>query len=262
MSEKTKFKPKTIEEIAKIERIKRQLSMLQQKIRNGEIDRYTANIQSTVTEQLIRDLYGKRNTFGDEVRVFDYALAYYGTPKTPKNQRQLLIASKGHIVNQGLLALCNLFGCFTITAASISTGVSSLPSGGFNYTNQNWLSKVQYMRVGTGTGTTSGATVALVAEDSTPATSQAGELSNPASNTYRVAWTATWNSGTLSAITVREIGLYLWLDTTLRTFGGLFDGTNARLFSRLSSSDGDFTAFTVNTSVPLTIEWRLTFTFA
>lgn len=62
----------------------------------------------------------------------------------------------------------------------------------------------------------------------------------PAVGTYRVSWIATWNAGTLPAIDVSEIGLSLCSD----------------------DSDGDFTTFTVNVAVPLTIEWRLTFTFA
>jgi hypothetical protein len=38
--------------------------------------------------------------------------------------------------------------------------------------------------------------------------------------------------------------------------------SNPEFTSRISSTDGDFTSFTVNTTVPLTLQWNLTFTFA
>jgi hypothetical protein len=57
--------------------------------------------------------------------------------------------------------------------------------------------------------------------------------------------------------------LFLYMETDLQNFGWTyFKGDSTALFSRLSAADGDFTSFVVNTSVPLTIEWRLTFTFA
>ena len=88
------------------------------------------------------------------------------------------------------------------------------------------------MLVGTGTGATTAAMTGLVTPNSTLPT------------------------------TVTELGLFLQVDTTLRAFNGTVTPANYVFFSRLSSSDGDFTAFLVNIAVPLTVEWRLTFTFA
>ena len=119
------------------------------------------------------------------------------------------------------------------------------------------------MRVGTGGNVTQGTTTGLTTPVSTSPDSQAGATSSPGGGTYRVSWTATWNAGTLTAITVSELGLFLYLQINLQNFGWTsFTGSTTALFSRLSDADGDFTAFVVNTSVPLTIEWRLTFTFA
>ena len=77
-----------------------------------------------------------------------------------------------------------------------------------------------------------------------------------------MSWIATWNTGSLAAIDVSELGLKLYLDATLNVFAAAIVGAGKVFFSRLSDSDDDFTTFTVNIAVPLTIEWRLTFTFA
>jgi hypothetical protein len=90
--------------------------------------------------------------------------------------------------------------------------------------------------------------------------SQAGStaaLSNGASVTY----TSTWNAGTVSG-TVGEIGLYLYIQSTLAAFGAGTISPSAVFASRLSVADGDFTAFTINTAAPLTINWTVQFTFS
>jgi hypothetical protein len=79
----------------------------------------------------------------------------------------------------------------------------------------------------------------------------------------------TWNAGSIAALVVTEMGLWLAMGsyTSLQSFGFQFPINStiiqtAQFFSRLSEADGDFTHFTINTSVPLTIEWRLTYSFA
>jgi hypothetical protein len=133
-----------------------------------------------------------------------------------------------------------------------------------------------YVKVGTGAGTTGATTTGLTTVNNTLPSSQAGNTSNPASGSYRISYLATWNSGTLAAITVSEVGLWLCYSNTNATYdmsqlqpfgwtvpsGSIKDDNSAMFFSRLSEADGDFTGFTVNTAVPLTIEWRLTFSFA
>jgi len=194
-------------------------------------------------EQSIKNKFKLRNTFGDSIIIKDEVLVYQGG--------KLLFKSKGHIVNQGLIDIINIYSLSTVSA------ISDFPSNGWTTITKG------RMRVGTGTGVTVGTMTSLVTEVATNPNTQSGATASPATGTYRVSWIGTWNAGTLAAITVTEIGLYLNLLATLRAFGytGETPTTNT-LFSRLSSSDGDFSSFVVNVAVPLTIEWRLTFTFA
>jgi hypothetical protein len=200
-----------------------------------------------LSKQKIKDVFKRRNTFGDRVEVTDEILVYEGEG----NNRKLKFASKGHIVNQGLIHIVNLL---SPTALAYSSGLHG--------TSYQWTSRTTYMRLGTGGNVTTGSVTQLTTLVSTPPDSQAGSASSPSAGTYRLSWTATWNAGTLTAITVSEIGLFLDLVSSLQSFGWTYGGGGTALFSRLSAADGDFTAFVVNTSVPLTIEWRLTFTFA
>lgn len=198
--------------------------------------------------QFFKDMLKRRNTFGDVVKVTDEILIYEGVGEN----KRLKFASKGHIVNQGLIHISNMLAMSAITYSS-----------GMHGTSYNWTTKSTYMRLGTGGNVTTGSTTQLTTIVSTAPDSQAGSTSSPSAGTYRVSWTATWNAGTLTAITVSEIGLFLDMVATLQSFGFTYSGGGGSvLFSRLSAADGDFTAFVVNTSVPLTIEWRLTFTFA
>lgn len=194
-------------------------------------------------EQSIKNRLGLRNTLGDRIIIEDEVLVYEGD--------KLLFKSKGHIVNQGLIMIINLMAVAGLNSTSI------VPS-------YAWLTITNgRMRVGTGTGVTVGTTTALVTEVATNPNTQGGATASPATGTYRVSWTGTWNAGTLAAITVTEIGLFLYLNPALQSFGATgMTATANTLFSRLSSSDGDFSAFVVNVAVPLVIEWRLTFTFA
>lgn len=196
--------------------------------------------------QKLKDIFGKRNTFGDIVKVTDEILVWEGTrEQVQAGTAKLKFASKGHIVNQGLVALINFFA-----SNDAANTADYLPS-------YAW-----YMRMGTGGSVTTGATTTLTSVDATAASTSGGATSSPGSS-FRVAWTSTWNAGTLSAIVVTEMGLYLNIDSGLNTFAtGYVAGSAAALFSRLSEADGDFTNFTVNTAVPLTVEWRLTLTFA
>jgi hypothetical protein len=200
-----------------------------------------------LSKQRIKDVLKRRSTFGDRIEVTDEILVYEGAGEN----RKLKFASKGHIVNQGLIHIVNLL---SPTALAYSSGLHG--------TSYQWTSRTTYMRLGTGGNVTTGSVTQLTTLVSTPPDSQAGSASSPSAGTYRLSWTATWNAGTLTAITVSEIGLFLDLVSSMQSFGWTYGGGGTALFSRLSAADGDFTAFVVNTSVPLTIEWRLTFTFA
>ena len=207
-------------------------------------------------KQFLQNGLGLRNTFGDRVVIKDEIRIYEGEGAN----RKLKVKSKGHIVNQGLIAITNLLSWSTITYSSSSNGGLS----SYNFT----ASGNSYIRLGTGGNVTTGTVTGLTTPVATVPSSQAGTTSAPQGGQYRISWTATWNAGLLTAITVSEVGLFLAFANSfasLQAFGWSRGNTvieGAMFFSRLSAADGDFTAFVVNTSVPLTIEWRLTFTFA
>jgi hypothetical protein len=207
-------------------------------------------LQWWAVKQLLKGKLRLRNTFGDEIRIKDEITCWQGD--------KIQFRTKGHIVSQGLICMVNW-----ISYAGSGTAVACwglMPSGGW------------YIRCGTGTGATSQSTTGLVTQVSTAPNTLSGTNSNPTTGQYRIAWTATWNSGVLSAITITEFGMW-WNNSfgssgamSLNGFGNTGyanqSGSNPEFTSRISSTDGDFSSFTVNTSVPLTLQWNLTFTFA
>lgn len=119
---------------------------------------------------------------------------------------------------------------------------------------------VAHCRVGTGTGATANSTIALVTENATAPSSAASPVfDGSVPGTYRLIRTWTWNAGAIAALVVTEIGTKGNLLITSLVSSTLT--TNA-LFSRLSTTDAEFTGFTIDTTKPLTIEHRLVFTFA
>jgi hypothetical protein len=210
-------------------------------------------------KQFWQNLLKLRNTFGDKIEIKDEIFVWEGEGKN----RKLKFKSKGHIVNQGLIWLINL-------SATSGTGYAGTVNyynffGSYNFTP----SGNSYIRLGTGGNTTVATTTALTTPNSTVPSSQAGTTSNPSAGVYRVSWTATWNAGSIAALVITEMGLWLAIGsyTSLQSFAFQFPINStitqtAQFFSRLSEADGDFTHFTINTSVPLTIEWRLTYSFA
>ena len=206
-------------------------------------------LQWWAVKQLLKGKLRLRNTFGDEIRVKDEITCWQGD--------KLQFRTKGHIVSYGLMLMVNYLSFAGTSSATAAYGMM-----------YSW-----YIRCGTGTGATGQATIGLVTINSTAPNTMSGTNSNPNAGQYRIAWTATWNSGTLSAITVTEFGMW-WNNgfagsptvPSLQGFGSNYiyqsGGANTQFASRISSTDGDFTSFTVNTSVPLTLQWNLTFTFA
>jgi len=201
-------------------------------------------------------LLGLRNTVGDRIIIEDRVIVWQGD-----RSKKPLVNSRGHIVNQGLIQLANMMGCDRLSAYTSSHG---LPADASPATEgDSWENAAGgYMLCGTGSGATTGVMTDLVTKDLTIPNVLTGTITNPAGNTYRVSYIVTWNAGTIGALAVTEIGLYLCLDVTLRSFSGQMIPANRKFFSRLSVSDGDFSSFVIDTSKPLTIEWQLTFTFA
>ena len=117
------------------------------------------------------------------------------------------------------------------------------------------------IRLGTGAGSTTGATTGLTAIVNTQPNSIAGATSNPVAGHYLEAITATWNAGTLSALTITEAALWACMITTLQTFGSSGANPSVAFFDRVSSTDGDFSSFTVNTSVPLSCQYQINWNY-
>ena len=138
------------------------------------------------------------------------------------------------------------------------------------YPNYNWGTTTYIFQVlGTDTVThtvvgTTGLTSPIGTAPGTANNSNGGSIS-ALTNGTSITFTATWNAGAVSG-TVGEVGLYLNLyPSTLQPFqtaSVVGSSTNSVLGSRLSVADGDFTAFAINTAVPLTINWTIQFTFS
>ena len=154
-----------------------------------------------------------------------------------------------HFVNSGLLHLRNMMTTkgTTGTTSSAAAGVAS----GY------WT-----MKIGDDTTTTTTPSMtALVSENATEPNTLVGLTSNPSLGVVRVSYTATWNAGTVSG-TVGELGLRLGIHGS-KSFAWSWTASSQKILaSRLSAADGDFTSFVINEAAPLTIEWRVTFTFA
>jgi hypothetical protein len=219
-------------------------------------------------KQSIKNMFKARNTFGDAIKISEEYLFWEGSQEQVKNgSAKLITKSKGHIVNTGLIAIINLLSLSGTTTNYINR------FGTYGFDTSTPSTAYGYVKVGTGGGITGPTTTGLTTVTNTLPSSQAGNTSNPSAGSYRISYIATWNSGVLAAITVSEVGLWLDYSTVNNdmsalqafgwaiTYGGSVYGS-AVFFSRLSDADGDFTAFAVNTAVPLTIEWRLTFSFA
>ncbi len=81
---------------------------------------------------------------------------------------------------------------------------------------------------------------------------------------WDIIYTATWNTGTITG-TVTEMGLYLtapryytysWESSSSATYD-----SGRQMMSRLCTGDSEFEAFTIDDTKPLTIDWKIRFTF-
>lgn len=120
------------------------------------------------------------------------------------------------------------------------------------------------MRLGTGSLATVDGTTTLGGIINTAPDATAIATDNPSTGVYRQKFIATWNSGTLTAVTVNELGIFGHLVTGFNTTSSGGQGTHGSanlLFARLTATDGEFVSFTVNPAAPLVIEYRVVFTF-
>lgn len=157
------------------------------------------------------------------------------------------IVSRGYnkIVGLGLRHIINMIG-----------GWSGL---GSTWTSNGIIAQgTNAIRLGTGAGATVDGTGTLVNQNNTAPNTVSQAFDTPATSTYRFRLTATWNAGSIPALTVTEIGIFGTLASVLGNLGS----PQAVMFSRMSVTDGEFASFTINTAVPLSVEWRVSITFA
>lgn len=81
---------------------------------------------------------------------------------------------------------------------------------------------------------------------------------------WYATFSATWNAGTLPAVTLGEAALYMrnadkstFLWTVYTTYT-----PSESMTSRLSAADGDFGSFIIDNTKPLVADWTIHFTFA
>lgn len=210
-------------------------------------------IENALARQRIRDILHLRNTKHDRIAVTPVVTFFEGTLAKPLRH---IATTKGHLVDAALVDLCdwtsgNYGGITTIAAWMYQYGVGS--SG---------IPSVPSIRLGTGGGSTVGSTSALTSIENTPPNSINGSNSNPSAGHYLNAITATWNAGSLSAITVTEAGLWAYLISSLNTWGWSLGLSRAvELADRVSANDSDFASFVVNTSVPLSAQYQVNWNF-
>ena len=90
--------------------------------------------------------------------------------------------------------------------------------------------------------------------------------STPAGGQWQVTYTATWIAGSLAALTLGEVGLFMFIWTAaqgLQPAGGTSGNpVQNTLFSRMASADGKFVSFVIDPAAAVNVTWVIKFTFA
>ena len=135
--------------------------------------------------------------------------------------------------------------------------------------NQNiypWAAGVQmYLGSDTAAPTTHGMTALTtpigVAPGTPPNTISGASRTNPETGKWQTSVTAVWNAGTVSG-TVGELALYLRAFANITVGWTLTSNPANVMVSRLSSADSDFSGFAIDPSKSLTVEWRISISYA
>jgi len=163
---------------------------------------------------------------------------------------------RNHFVNNALSALMYIIMTNATPANYYFSNISPL-----NPTTM-------YLGSDTSTKTTASMTALVAPIGTAPGTgpNSWNETLQRLSNGSAVSYTATWNAGTVSG-TIGEMALYGTFTQTyyygsvslsaVTSWGG-----HTGMLSRLSVADGNFSAFTINSTYPLVIVWTIQFVFA
>lgn len=164
--------------------------------------------------------------------------------------------TRNHFVDAGLKSIISII---------ISGNMYSNTGGKYNLPSNSW-------NIYLGSNTTT-PTVTTMTELMAPIGAAPGTPPNSKSITsihdgtpngdWYAIWQATWNPGTVSG-TVGEAALYM-KNSDKNTFqwgtGYSYDPP-VTMTSRVSSADGDFSSFIINTALPLTVDWKIRWYFS
>jgi len=123
-----------------------------------------------------------------------------------------------------------------------------------------------YLGTDTDTTTTHNLTALVSPIGSAPGTppdhTSGCDISNPSTGVWETCFIAIWYAGSVSG-TVGELALYLRaFDNLTPGWSESYSDKSLVMVSRLSVADGDFSAFTIDTSKSLTVEWKIRIEFA
>lgn len=213
-------------------------------------------IEEALARQEADTILGKRKSSHDHITITPSFTFIEGTPEHPIRH---IASGKGRLLGNGLVSLANFISgnqsgpgtpmyYWMHSFAVGSSGVPTVPS----------------IRLGIGTTATAYNTTQLASIINTAPNTVSGSVSNPSVGVYKMTSTATWNAGTLGTPTITEAGLYCQTySSALASFGATFNSsdTDINLVDRICSTDGDFTAFTVNAANPLTLYYPVQISF-
>jgi len=84
------------------------------------------------------------------------------------------------------------------------------------------------------------------------------DITNPATGQWKTSYIAIWYAGTLPAVSVGEVALYLKpFDNLTPRWDENALSKSQVMVSRLSVADGNFTAFPIDVSKSLTVQWDI-----
>jgi hypothetical protein len=149
----------------------------------------------------------------------------------------------------------SLVTCFSINHGGTADPIIRSVSGASG--NVHWWD----VRVGRGEGVTMKQDTTL--KDTTPIAANSGTCARvDGSTAYQRQYSAVFNANVFpSGYTIREVGLFMMCLLSEVISGQSFTVGTPYMISRFSVSDGDFTAYTPNISLPLTVnliyQWTL-----
>jgi len=176
-----------------------------------------------------------------EIDKFEYAdtteLKLFGIVEIENGDTK--IRGRNHWVGTGLGTLAAFIG--STSGASVNTATS------------NW-----YILLGLDTTTPTNVTMSTLVNPIRIGPNYKyiqGNYYSGSTTAVSVIYTSVWYPGSVSG-TIGEIGLYLTLTGVTTPVG------NPGMVSRLSVADNSFTAFTINTSLSLSVAWNINLVYA